>query len=116
LCSGKIFHELDTKRAEMKLQNKVAMIRIEELSPFPYKAIEQELSKYATPKSIMWVQEEHENMGAYCYVAPRLKRMLEKRGIELQYVGRKASSCAVGITKLHKQEASQIFQDSFKGL
>lgn len=92
------------------------MIRIEELSPFPYKAIEQELSKYTTAKTIMWVQEEHENMGAYTYVAPRLKRILSKRGMELKYVGRKASSCVVGITKLHKQEVEKLFHDAFEGL
>lgn len=92
------------------------MIRIEELSPFPYKAIEQELSKYPTAKTILWVQEEHENMGAYSYVALRMKRLLAKRGTELEYVGRKAASCAVGITKLHKQELAQLYNDAFVGL
>jgi probable 2-oxoglutarate dehydrogenase E1 component DHKTD1 len=122
-CTGKIFYDLVNLRNEKKLTEKVAIIRLEQLSPFPFEMLMAELEKYKQCKNIKswtWCQEEHENQGAYVHVKPRLERLFSRYGngvSKLNYVGRRAlSASAVGVKKLHEAEVKHIFGTVFAGL
>ena len=72
----------------------VAIVRIEQLAPFPFEAVLQELQKYSNAR-IVWAQEEPKNMGAYFYAKPRLETCLREMNdgrSEVVYAGRKASA------------------------
>lgn len=79
LCSGKIFYDLRKERRQRK-RGDTALIRVEELSPFPAEHIKAELQKYPRATKFYWVQEEPLNMGAWSYVTPFLKNFV---GIEV---------------------------------
>ncbi|TAF66490.1 MAG: 2-oxoglutarate dehydrogenase E1 component [Cytophagales bacterium] len=106
LCSGKIYYEL-LKEQQTKQKNDVAIIRIEQLHPFPAKAVHQELSKYNKAK-VFWVQEEPANMGYWGYI----QRVYTYDTIKL--IARKSSaSPATGYYKMHYKEQEQIIQTAF---
>lgn len=125
LCSGKAYYDLEEVRANKKLEDSVAIIRLEELSPFPYKELMAEIERYTSFKGakvegITWFQEEHENTGAYTYVAPRVQNIInhlpEKalKNRTLRYCGRSGSSVtAVGVKTMHDQEIQQIYDKVF---
>ena len=106
LCSGKIYYDLLAFRDEQVKRNDVALIRIEQLYPFPESAVAETLSRYPAVAEMLWVQEEPRNMGAYRFVEAMLRERLE---IELQYVGREMKPTpAVASEKMHKQEQEKI--------
>ena len=103
LCSGKVFYDLQEKRAERKIDN-VAIVRVEQLYPFPEGTLRQAFSRFATAREWVWVQEESQNMGGWSFVEPRLRSM----GYAFDYVGRDASaSPATGSLKVHKREQAE---------
>lgn len=107
LCTGKVYYDLLEKQEEDKIKD-VAVIRLEQLAPFPYKQLEKELKKYKDAK-VAWVQEEPANMGYWTYIL----RILTDKNIEL--VSRKASaSPATGYAKVHKEEQAKIVEQAFK--
>ncbi|MBZ0258817.1 2-oxoglutarate dehydrogenase E1 component, partial [bacterium] len=113
LCSGKIYYELQTEREENK-NNTAAVVRIEQLYPFPLKEMKKILAEYKQIKEIYWVQEEPKNMGAWTFMQPRLKRLLPK-GAKLKYIGRNsAASPAHGYLSIHQAEQKEIIQTAFK--
>ncbi|XP_053207150.1 2-oxoadipate dehydrogenase complex component E1-like [Panonychus citri] len=113
-CSGKHYYTLDEERVNRKLVNKVIIIRLEELSPFPTIQISKQLSKLSNIKDIVWSQEEHRNMGAWTYIKPRFENNL---GIKIKYAGRDVSSVpAVGIGAIYKQQSKSIVDQTFEGL
>ena len=67
LCTGKLYFELLAKKEELNAEN-IALVRFEQLYPLQNDAIEAVFSKYANKKSIVWAQEEPENMGAWSYI------------------------------------------------
>lgn len=75
LCSGKLFYELRKARREKK-RGDTAIIRVEELSPFPVEEIKAEIAKYPKANRVYWVQEEPQNMGAWTYVDPFLRNFV----------------------------------------
>lgn len=90
LCSGKIYVDLVT--SELREDNQaVAIIRLEQLYPFPEAALREVLERYPNLAEVLWVQEEPMNMGAWSYVQPRLIELFEARW-PLKYIGRIASS------------------------
>lgn len=111
--SGKFYYELIEERNKRGLDEKIGIIRLEQLHPFPYMEIEEELSKYRNIKQMYYVQEEHENMGAYTYVAPRMKRFTKKRNLELKYFGLNAATAAVGSTTQHKKDLQDLMNRIF---
>jgi probable 2-oxoglutarate dehydrogenase E1 component DHKTD1 len=115
--SGKMYYDLAKERSDRKLDNQVAIVRLEELCPFPANELASFIGSW--PSSIqqfIWCQEEPQNMGAYTFVAPRLAQLLPS-GVELKYIGREASAApATGIGLHHKQEVSWIMNECFKGL
>ncbi|XP_017790798.1 PREDICTED: 2-oxoglutarate dehydrogenase, mitochondrial isoform X1 [Habropoda laboriosa] len=74
-CSGKVYYELKKARAEKKLDDKVAIARVEQISPFPYDLVKKEAAKYPNAE-LAWAQEEHKNQGAWTYVQPRFHTAL----------------------------------------
>ena len=110
LCTGKIYYELEQHREETGAD--VAIIRIEELYPFPILELKNALAKYS-PAEVLWVQEEPENMGAWNFVQPRLREVLPT-GATLRYVGRpERASPAEGYARDHAAEQARIVNEAF---
>ncbi|XP_066904254.1 2-oxoglutarate dehydrogenase complex component E1 isoform X3 [Halyomorpha halys] len=76
-CSGKVYYDISKARRERKLEGDVAVVRVEQISPFPYDLIKAECSKYSNAE-LVWAQEEHKNQGAWSYVAPRFSTALNR--------------------------------------
>jgi 2-oxoglutarate dehydrogenase E1 component len=101
LCNGKFYYDLVEGQQKKKNKN-VAVIRVEQLYPFPEKQLKSIMKKYKDAK-LVWAQEEPENMGALSFIV----RMMPKYDIE--FVSRKASaSPATGYTKVHKVEQEKL--------
>ncbi|CAG8448225.1 3748_t:CDS:10 [Gigaspora rosea] len=111
--SGKLYYDLVKERQNKKLEDKVAIIRFEELCPFPKSDVEKELKKYTNAKEFIWCQEEPQNNGAYTFIEPRLKQLLPSEQ-KLKYIGRPPSAApAVGISKWHSAEIKNILTNVF---
>jgi len=114
-CSGKIYYELAKERSQQGLEDKLAICRVEQFSPFPFDLVKNELKKYPGAE-VAWVQEEHKNMGGWSYVQPRFQTAIRKEGSNrtIGYVGRHASaSTATGSKYSHIQESSRIMKEAF---
>lgn len=104
-CSGKLYHSLYTRREKIRAYE-VIIIRLEQLYPFPEEALSEVIAKYREADQWCWVQEEHENMGAWTFVRPRIEAILGKR---LTYIGRGSSpSPATGFANVYKQEQAAL--------
>ena len=107
LCCGKIYYDLLEEQQKSKRKD-VALIRIEQLAPFPGKKILAEIKKYKQAK-VVWVQEEPENMGPWSYI------LRVFREFSLDVISRRATaSPATGYNKVHKDEQSAIIKAAFK--
>jgi 2-oxoglutarate dehydrogenase E1 component len=110
MCSGKIYYDLSAHRAELGLERDVAIVRIEQLYPWPAQELKSVLGRYRTAREWVWVQEESQNMGAWTFVAPRLAEIL---GLSVQYVGRDSSaSPATGSKVVHDREQAEIVESA----
>ncbi|HSW69081.1 MAG TPA: 2-oxoglutarate dehydrogenase E1 component [Gammaproteobacteria bacterium] len=107
LCSGKVYYDLLEKRRADKLSN-VAIIRIEQLYPFPEEALKKILAPYQQVNTIIWCQEEPMNQGAWYSTQHHLTACLGPKQ-QLRYAGRAASaSPAVGYASVHLQEQQEL--------
>ena len=106
-CSGKFYYEASEKATEMGVDN-MAFVRVEQLYPLPQKQIEAVIAKYQ-PKNIVWAQEEPENMGAWNYIAMKLRHI---PFIGITRVA--AAEAAEGSKKLHERRLKQLFADLFQ--
>ncbi|MEK0085710.1 2-oxoglutarate dehydrogenase E1 component [Benzoatithermus flavus] len=117
LCSGKIYYELLQAREDKGLDSQVALVRLEELAPFPEEALAAELKRYRKDVRLVWCQEEPRNMGAWFFVAPRIENLMEAAGFEqrrLAYAGRRPSAApATGYHAQHEREQRQLVEDAF---
>jgi len=119
LCSGKIYYNiLDGKAAltEKKVADKVAVVRVEQLYPFPGHKLAPLLASYPNAKKIMWTQEEPKNMGAWSFIAPRLQELINEKNLKalLAYNGRtERASPATGSEKVHIAEQDEIVKMCF---
>jgi len=115
ICSGKIYYDLHEMR-EAKNRDDIAIIRLEQIYPFPTVQLGMELAKYPNAE-VIWCQEEHENMGAFYFVEPRIEKVLgaiKHKSPRAKYIGRKRSaSPAVGYMKLHNIESEKLFNEVF---
>ncbi len=110
-CSGKVFFDLLEARREAE-EKRIALIRIEQLYPFPEEEYAAILEQYPAVKDIVWCQEEPRNQGAWYQVRHRLIRPL-KREQTLSYVGRSASaSTAAGYHELHVRQQRQLLAEA----
>lgn len=108
LVSGKFYYEASEKAAEMGVEN-MAFVRVEQLYPFPEKQIDAVLKKYKNSKRIVWAQEEPENMGAWQYVAMKM------RDKNLIGVTRPASAAAAeGSKELHLKRLKALWNNLFQ--
>ena len=112
LCSGKVYYDLSKKREEREATD-VAILRLEQLYPFPHKAFAAELKKYPNATEVVWTQDEPQNQGAWFFVQHYIhENMLE--GQKLGYSGRAASaSPAVGYSHLHQEQQRALVEGAF---
>jgi len=111
ITSGKIYYELLQHRREAK-GNNVAIIRLEQLYPFPEDVFRKVISVYAAAKDIIWCQEEPQNQGAWSMISVLISSVL-KSGQTLRYVGRPSSaSPAVGYASVHQKEQEDIVNNA----
>ena len=108
LCSGKIYYELFIRKGQ-KLDDTTAIIRVEQLYPFPLSQINNIIEKYEKAESIIWVQEEPVNMGAWSFISSNYKI----KGIRV--IARPPSaSPATGASKFHKIQQQKIIEKAFE--
>jgi 2-oxoglutarate dehydrogenase E1 component len=106
-CFGKVYYDLLQARRKAE-QNDVAIIRVEQLYPFPSAEVRAQLELYSHAKEIVWVQEEPKNMGAWPTVSHWIREVLHE-GQRLRFLGRPASgSPAAGSARRHNQEQAEI--------
>ncbi len=111
LCSGKIYYDL-IKERQNKSINDVAIIRLEQIYPYPRIKINVLLNKYQSASKIVWAQEEPRNMGAWHFVSPMLSEQIKDHQT-LEYAGRDVkSSPASGRLSIHEKEQSGILSDA----
>ena len=114
LCSGKVYYDLLERRSEQDITD-VALLRMEQITPFPSRSLTVELSKYSQAE-IVWCQEEPQNQGAWGYAAPRIDSVLE--GLSdtvrrLRYIGRpEAASPASGSFQIHLNEQRLLVDEA----
>ena len=119
VCTGKIYYELLEQRIAGNI-NDVALIRLEQLYPWPEESLASTLAKYTNAKEIVWVQEEPRNMGAWMYFQGMWSGALADFGarfpkLRLTYVGRNiCASPAVGSKKLHDQEQKELILRAYQ--
>lgn len=110
LCSGKIYFEIHDQIESLGIEN-VAILRLDQLYPFPYDALTDELEYYKDCE-IYWVQEEPSNMGAYFFVKERIESVMHSLNMktkELIFIGRRSSaSPATGVQARHTQNQKNI--------
>ena len=110
LCTGKVYYDLLAERRARGITN-VAIVRVEQLYPFPIVSLPRELAKYPEAQ-VVWCQEEPENMGAWTFVDRRIEKVLggiDVRAKRPAYVGRpEAASPATGLAKTHAAEQAAL--------
>lgn len=111
MCSGKVYYDLLEQRRK-KEQKDVAIVRIEQLYPFPREDIQKVLAQYAHVKDFVWCQEEPLNQGAW-YCSQHNFHEAIPAGATLRYAGRAASSSpAVGYTSVHQEQQAALVNDA----
>jgi len=104
LCTGKVYFDLKAERDKLN-RTDVAIVRVEQMYPWPEAQLREVLDRYPKDAERMWVQEESENNGGWFFAEPRLRRM----GFPLAFCGRDASaSPAVGSEKMHLYEQKEL--------
>eukprot|EP01039_Chlorochromonas_danica_P007954 gene7954-8774_t len=118
-CSGKIYYELVEEREKKNIKN-IAIVRIEQLAPFPFDKVARESARYKNAE-VMWVQEEPKNMGPWSFVQPRIAtstRVINQAEKLPTYVGRAPSAAvATGLgARAHNAEQNAIIQKAISVL
>ena len=110
LCSGKVYYDL-LEDARSRNQDDIALVRVEQLYPFPRAAVKAELAKYPNAIDVVWCQEEPMNQGAWYQIRHHLQAVVGSLG--LHYAGRQGSpSPAVGHMADHLAELKQLLADA----
>jgi 2-oxoglutarate dehydrogenase E1 component len=112
LCSGKIYYELEHKRAELA-RNDVAILRVEQLYPLRGEALAVHLERYSSGTPVLWVQEEPENMGAWPYLELNFGEELFGKFPFLCVSRPRSASPATGSAAWHKKEQEQLLARAF---
>jgi 2-oxoglutarate dehydrogenase E1 component len=114
-CSGKVYFDLLKSRREAKTES-VAIVRIEQLYPFPSEEYEAVLRKYPNAREIIWCQEEPQNQGSWYQIRHRLQSKLDAKH-ELLYAGRAgAAAPATGIAALHEEQQKNLVTAALQGI
>lgn len=111
MCSGKVYYDLVHRRRKAKITN-IAILRIEQLFPFPQKEMTKELSKYKNAKKFIWCQEEPKNQGAWYPSQHFMRAAIGSLGY-LEYAGRPTMAApAVGYPALHLQQMHTLIEEA----
>jgi len=111
LCSGKVYYDLLEARRKHKLGN-VALVRLEQLYPFPYDEMHDAVKQYPNAKSIVWCQEEPRNQGAWRSNRHRIERVLPDSVKSVEFSGRSPSaSPASGYMSQHLIEQKRLVEE-----
>src|SRR5262245_31951963 len=114
LCSGKVYYDLFEERAKRGIKD-ICFLRLEQLYPFPAKALKTELARFPGAE-IVWCQEEPKNMGPWTTVLPEIEAVMAEMGMKqqrLRYAGRPAAaSPATGLLRRHLKEQAALVQDA----
>jgi 2-oxoglutarate dehydrogenase E1 component len=114
LCSGKVYYDLFEERAKRGIKD-IAFLRLEQLYPFPVKALTAELTARLQAE-VVWCQEEPRNMGAWTFVRPEIESILadiKHKQRRLLYVGRPAAaSPATGLLRRHNREQAALVDEA----
>jgi 2-oxoglutarate dehydrogenase E1 component len=112
LCSGKVYVDLISHERRAAATN-VAIVRAEQLYPFPNVALREVLDRYPSLREVAWVQEEPSNMGAWEFMRPRLEELLADR-CGLRYIGRaRNSSPSEGSSAWHQVNQKVLVELAF---
>ena len=115
ICSGKVYYDL-VKARESKKSKDVAIIRVEQLYPFPHKAFAAEIKKYPNLTELVWCQDEPQNQGAWFFIQHNIFENMSE-GQKLGYAGRPASaSPACGYSHLHQEQQKSLVDTAFAKL
>ena len=102
LCAGQVYYDLEAGRAERKLEDDVAIVRVEQLYPFPYDEVKAELAKYPNAKSVVWAQEEPKNQGAFYQIRHRIEDVIsEEQKIVLCRSSKQRIACSGLLKQTH---------------
>ncbi|MBL8360558.1 MAG: 2-oxoglutarate dehydrogenase E1 component [Rubrivivax sp.] len=111
-CSGKVAYDLIRKRDEKKAWD-VAVVRVEQLYPFPHKAFAAEMRRFPNATEVVWCQDEPQNQGAWFFIQHQIHENMSE-GQKLGYAGRPASaSPAVGYSHLHVEQQKALLDQAF---
>ena len=112
-CSGKVYYDIRAARRERKLDD-VAVVRLEQLYPFPHKYVQAEIDRYKNAHSVVWCQEEPGNQGAWHRLQHYFRRHL-REGQHLSYALRPSSaSPAAGHADIHKRQQAEVVDAALK--
>jgi 2-oxoglutarate dehydrogenase E1 component len=115
LCSGKVYYDLlEKRRAEGR--DDIAIVRIEQMYPFPEDDLKEVLAPYTNAKAAVWCQEEPMNQGAWYCSQHHLRRSIGNlnKSLVLEYAGREASAApACGYASMHAEQQEKLLQDAF---
>jgi len=107
LCSGRVYYDLLARRQATELEH-VALVRIEQLYPFPWRLLRTELARYPGAREFIWCQEEPRNQGAWYAMRHKFEELIGDEN-KLIYTGREAMSApAVGYARLHVQQQATL--------
>jgi 2-oxoglutarate dehydrogenase E1 component len=117
LCTGQVYVALHKYRADNNITN-TAITRIEQLNPFPWQQLKENLDMYANAKTIVWCQEEPLNAGAWSFTQPRIETLLNETQHHdrkhVMYAGRNPSaSVATGLKPTHLKEEAALLETAF---
>ena len=117
MCTGQVYAALHKYRAEKGI-NDVAITRVEQLHPFPWEQLRENLDQYPNAKTIVWAQEEPLNAGPWSFTQPRLETLLNQTKHHdrkhVMYAGRNPSaSVATGLKSSHVKEEQDLLDMAF---
>ena len=114
ICTGKVYYELAAARRAHGLDEAVALVRLEQLHPFPHEALAAALERRRPDADLVWCEEEPENMGYFSYLDRKLERLV---GRPFRRVGRPAvATPATGLKYGHEAEVRRFVEEAFAGL
>ena len=121
LCSGKVYYDV-LRHLEEQVEGRklargdVAVVRVEQLYPWPAVELAQTVQAYENAEDVFWVQEEPSNMGAWTFVQARLEDLL-RPGQRLAYAGRRSSAApSGGSMRVHRERQAMLLEAAFAGL
>ena len=117
LCTGQVYAALHKHRAGREIKD-AAITRIEQLNPFPWAQLKENLDMYPNAKNIVWCQEEPLNAGGWSFTQPRIETLLNETKYHnrkhVMYAGRNPSaSVATGMKASHMKEENDLLEDAF---